>query len=48
VIRVDDDRQCSGRIWVELVEATDNTHSWLARKLLEFGFDFQSRKGYRK
>lgn len=45
-IRVDDDRHSSGRIWVELVEASDSTHRWLARKLLESGFAFWPGKGF--
>lgn len=45
-IRVDDDRQSSGRIWVELLEASDNPHRRLARKLLESGFVFWPGKGY--
>lgn len=45
-ILVDDDRQSSGRVWVELVEANDNPHRRLARKLLESGFVFWPGKGY--
>jgi len=45
-IRVDDERQSSGRIWVELVEASDSSHRWLARKLLESGFVFWPGRGY--
>jgi RNA polymerase primary sigma factor len=45
-IRVDDDRQSSGRIWVELLEASDNPHRRLASKLLESGFVFWPGKGY--
>lgn len=47
-IRVDDDRVGSGRIWVELVEARENTHRRLVRQLLAFGFAFWPGKGYWK
>lgn len=45
-IRVDDDRTGSGRIWVELLEARENTHRRLVRQLHEFGFAFWPGKGY--
>lgn len=45
-IRVEDERRSSGRIWVELVEVSDSSHRWLARKLLESGFVFWPGKGY--
>lgn len=45
-IHVDDDRLSSGRIWVELVEARENKHRRLVRRLLEFGFEFWPGKGY--
>lgn len=45
-IRVDDDRLGSGRIWVEIIEARDNRHRRLVRRLLEFGFSFWPGKGY--
>jgi RNA polymerase primary sigma factor len=45
-IPVVDDRQSSGRIWIELVEASDNSHRRLVRKLLESGFAFWPGKGY--
>jgi RNA polymerase primary sigma factor len=45
-IPVVDDRQSSGRIWIELVEASDNPHRRLVRKLLESGFAFWPGKGY--
>lgn len=47
-INVEDDRLNSGRIWVELVEARDNKHRRLVRRLLEFGFEFWPGKGYWK
>ena len=45
-IHVDDDRLGSGRIWVELVEARENKHRRLVRRLLKFGFEFWPGKGY--
>lgn len=45
-IRVDDDRQSSGRIWVELVEARDDPHRRLASELVDSGFVFWPGKGF--
>lgn len=45
-IPVDDDRETSGNIWVELPEPLDNTHRQLVQKLLESGFAFWPGKGY--
>ncbi len=48
-VRVSDDRQSpSGRIWVSLVNTPDNPHRRLARKLIEFGFEYVHGKGYWK
>ena len=47
-VYVDDDRLSSGRIWVGLIEAHDNKHRRLVRRLFESGFEFWPGKGYWK
>lgn len=48
-IPIDDDRAGpSGHIWVNFVTEPDNHHRQLARKLVDFGFEFWPGKGYWK
>ncbi len=48
-VQVEDGRQTlSGLIWVSLVDTSDNPHRKLARKLIEFGFEYAPGKGYWK
>lgn len=47
-ISVEDNREDTGIIWVEILEPGDNTRRRLIRKLLDFGFAFWPGKGYWK
>lgn len=48
-VPIDDGRlNSSGLIWVRLLDTPDNSHRRLARRLLEFGFQYLPQKGYWK